>query len=231
MYTTELKNVAIKMKKETLKQKAYNFILEKIINCDYSPNTMLNEEQLKKETGMSRTPIRDALSRLEQDGLVSIKSKKGILVKPLGFSEINHLFETRILIEPFALQEYGYTLDGQKVLGFYRKALSMKGSESQEENFALDDEFHSMIVNNIPNPFLKQCYAITSAQIKRSRVFTSSYKQGRLQESNREHIVILEECLKNNWEAAAEAMRKHLITSKNITLSILLENDVISLEN
>ncbi len=64
------------MKKETLKQKAYNFILEKIINCDYSPNTMLNEEQLKLETGMSRTPIRDALSRLEQDGLVSIKSKK-----------------------------------------------------------------------------------------------------------------------------------------------------------
>ena len=48
MYTTELKNGAIKMKKETLKQKAYNFILEKIINCDYSPNTMLNEEQLKR---------------------------------------------------------------------------------------------------------------------------------------------------------------------------------------
>ncbi len=128
------------------------------------------------------------------------------------------------------MQEYGYTLDGQTVLGFYRKALNLKGTETQAENFELDDEFHSMIVNNIPNPFIKQCYAITSAQIKRSRVFTGSYKQGRLAESNREHILILEECLKNNWEAAAEAMRKHLITSKNITLGILLENDVISLE-
>ena len=217
------------MKKETLKQKAYNFILEKIINCDYKPDTMLNEELLKQETGMSRTPIRDALSRLEQDGLVSIKSKKGILVMPLSFNEINHLFETRILIEPFALKEYGYTLDGQTVLSFYRKALSLKGTETQAENFELDDEFHSLIVNNIPKPYLRQCYDIISAQTKRSRVFTGAYKKERLAESNKEHIVILEECLKNDWEAAAEAMKRHLLTSKNLTLSILLENDKISM--
>lgn len=79
------------MKKETLKQHAYNIIKDKIINCEYAPSALLNEEMLKEDVQASRTPIRDALGRLEQEGLVTILPKKGIMVAPLTIREIDPL--------------------------------------------------------------------------------------------------------------------------------------------
>ena len=59
------------MKKESLKQQAYNIIKNKMITCEYPPNFLLNEEKLKEEIGASRTPIRDdALSRLGKAGKI-----------------------------------------------------------------------------------------------------------------------------------------------------------------
>ena len=56
------------MKKETLKQHAYNIIKDKIINCEYAPSALLNEEMLKEDVQASRTPIRDALAAWNRKG-------------------------------------------------------------------------------------------------------------------------------------------------------------------
>lgn len=53
----------------------------------------LNEELLTTELGLSRTPVRDALSRLEQEGLIEIKPKKGIIVMPLSINTINMILK------------------------------------------------------------------------------------------------------------------------------------------
>ena len=53
------------MSKMNLKTQAYNTIRQKIVTCEYAPGTFLNEELLTTELGLSRTPVRDALSRLE----------------------------------------------------------------------------------------------------------------------------------------------------------------------
>ena len=58
------------MTKKSLKVQAYNNIKEKILNCEFSPGMHLNEAVLCETFHVSRTPIRDALSRLEQEGLV-----------------------------------------------------------------------------------------------------------------------------------------------------------------
>ena len=83
------------MKKESLKLQAYNTIKDKIIRCEYAPNELISEEALREELGVSRTPIRDALSRLEQEGLLTILPKKGIMVSGLSLGEINGIFENR----------------------------------------------------------------------------------------------------------------------------------------
>ena len=77
------------MSKMNLKTQAYNTIRQKIVTCEYAPGTFLNEELLTTELGLSRTPVRDALSRLEQEGLIEIKPKKGIIVMPLSINTIN----------------------------------------------------------------------------------------------------------------------------------------------
>ena len=75
------------MVKTNLKTLAYNTIKQKIVTCEYAPGTFLNEEILTDELKISRTPIRDALSRLEQEGLIEIKPKKGITVTALSIKD------------------------------------------------------------------------------------------------------------------------------------------------
>ena len=68
--------------KLSLKLQAYQYLKTKILNCEYRPNEFLNEQKLCAEMGnISRTPMRDALGRLEQEGLITILPKKGRLVK------------------------------------------------------------------------------------------------------------------------------------------------------
>ena len=62
---------------ENLKNKAYSVIKERIISCQYKPNSFLNEADLIQEIDASRTPIREALNKLEQEGFVKIIPKKG----------------------------------------------------------------------------------------------------------------------------------------------------------
>ena len=83
--------------KKSLKQQAYDEIKRKIVTCEYAPNTLLNEELLREELHVSRTPIRDALSRLEQKGLITILPKKGIMVSSLSINDINMVFEVRMM--------------------------------------------------------------------------------------------------------------------------------------
>ena len=107
------------MVKTNLKTLAYNTIKQKIVTCEYAPGTFLNEEILTDELKISRTPIRDALSRLEQEGLIEIKPKKGITVTALSIKDVNMIFEIRKLYEPYILKNYGSFLDEDKLNEFY----------------------------------------------------------------------------------------------------------------
>ena len=89
-----------------LKTLAYNTIRSKIVTCQNAPGTFLNEEQLTTELSLSRTPVRDALGRLEQEGLLEIRPKCGILVRPLTLNDIDMIFEVRMMYEPYVLTHY-----------------------------------------------------------------------------------------------------------------------------
>ena len=75
-----------------LKQIAYETIKRKIIHCDYMPNDILSEMMLMEEIDASRTPIREALNMLSQEGLVRIIPKKGIMVLSLTNERSSHDF-------------------------------------------------------------------------------------------------------------------------------------------
>ena len=107
------------MPKINLKTLAYNTIRSKIVTCQYAPGTFLNEEQLTTELSLSRTPVRDALGRLEQEGLLEIRPKCGILVRPLTLNDIDMIFEVRMMYEPYVLTHYGANLSVSALNEFY----------------------------------------------------------------------------------------------------------------
>ena len=91
--------------KPSLKLQAYQYLKTKILNCEYRPNEFLNEQKLCAEMGnISRTPMRDALGRLEQEGLITILPKKGLMVSGITEEDVHSMFEMRLLVEPYALR-------------------------------------------------------------------------------------------------------------------------------
>jgi len=75
-----------------LKNHAYQIIKERLINCIYEPGSLINESQLATDLGLSRTPVREAINRLESEGLVKVMPKKGIFVSDIQLSDVLDLF-------------------------------------------------------------------------------------------------------------------------------------------
>jgi len=101
-----------------LKTQCYQSIREKILNCVYQPGSMIFENQLCTELQLSRTPIREALNRLEQEGWLQIVPKRGILVKGISVNDVLCIFQTRYYIEPIALSLAAPHLDHSKLQEF-----------------------------------------------------------------------------------------------------------------
>ena len=95
------------MNNQNLRDKAYEVIKEKISNCEYQPGQFLIESELMKEVGSSRTPVREALNKLEQERLLKIMPKRGIYVNDITLGLVNEIFEVRLLVEPYIIQCYG----------------------------------------------------------------------------------------------------------------------------
>ena len=179
------------MAKETLKDKAYQIIKGKILNCSYAPNTFINESIIQMDVSASRTPIREALNRLEQENLLKILPKKGVLISDLSINEINKVYETRMLVEPYIIRMYGSLLDLSK-LDFFRQVFSgEKVIPEQIHATKIDDEFHFTICAPCQNEYLLQLLRNINMQNHRIRIL-SGYSSSRIQQSCIEHMKIID---------------------------------------
>lgn len=218
------------MKKETLKQHAYNIIKDKIINCEYAPSALLNEEMLKEDVQASRTPIRDALGRLEQEGLVTILPKKGIMVAPLTIREINMVHEARTLIEPFAILHYGNKISDEIYQNYFRIFQRDTANVSDlNEYYETDKQFHQMFINATSNDYLISTYERIAQQNTRLRIYSGRKSRNRLLASQQEHLKIVEYCLKQDWALASKAMEEHLYHSKEASFEAAFHADSMTI--
>ncbi|MBS5398402.1 MAG: GntR family transcriptional regulator [Lachnospiraceae bacterium] len=216
------------MKKESLKQQAYNIIKNKIITCEYPPNFLLNEEKLKEEIGASRTPVRDALSRLEQENLVRILPKKGIMVAPLTIREINSIYEARMLVEPYGIEHYAGNIDRDQFLYYEKKCketekLIQENADIYNEVYDTDDKLHLEFINATENEYFKALYERIYYQNRRLRILSGVKSKDRLAATQREHLKIIEACLEERWSDAAAEMKEHLLHSKRASFEAMIE--------
>lgn len=215
------------MTKISLKQAAYTSIKNKILTCEYLPNSFLNEDLLCEELQVSRTPIRDALSRLEQENLIRIVPKKGFFVSPLTVGEINMAFEARLLIEPYIIKNYCGHLSNDVLESLFEninKSRQYIAANNQDELFNLDDLFHREILNQCNNTYIIQTYNSVHNQNCRLRIISGRYDDNRLNATIDEHLKILEHLAKRDLDGAAKAMEEHLFNSKNSSFHAFIGN-------
>lgn len=206
---------------QSLKQIVYEDLKRQIITCGILPGAQLTEEALCERLKASRTPVRDAISRLEQEQLVTIHPKKGIFVNTVSLSNVSELFEARLRIEPYAVEYYGNRI-GDDVYAEFMTYFNAPHGEGMEQYFR-DDAFHQMFVDATNNRYLTRFYSTVKDQVMRYRVLSAM--DARLAQTDREHREVVWQCLRGNWKKASEAMREHIENSKIAILDYVMEQN------
>ena len=210
------------MEKENLKVKAYEYIREQIMNCVYQPGELLSESKIVEALGVSRTPVREALNRLEQENLIRIVPKQGIWVSDISFGMIMSIYETRILVEPEAIRKYGNQVPVDELEKLIKIVETMRGMDEKQAVDA-DIGIHRLIMHAMPNEFIHGMMEKVYMQNHRIGILTGRLENKRITESVNEHRIILEKILTGEYEEAAEAMVHHLINSRQASLDTIMQ--------
>ena len=206
---------------KSLKQVAYETLKQKIISCEIMPGSLLTEDMLCEALNASRTPVRDAVSRLEQEHLVSIKPKKGIRVNRVSMNSIRELFEVHCLLEPAAVLKYGNRIPDE-VYARYTQ-LFRRENLPTEELFRVDDEFHQMFITASENRYFQSVYAMIADQVQRYRVLTANRPRDEI--AQEEHYEIAASCIRGEWETASRLMLEHIENSKLAIVQYVLDTN------
>ncbi|WP_022798662.1 GntR family transcriptional regulator [Thermus islandicus] len=188
-------------------EEAYRELRSRILALRLRPGESLSERRLEGLLGVSRTPIRAALERLAQEGLVR-REGRGYRVAPLDLDELAEAFRLRAVLEATAvrwaaarrLQE---APEAQALLKRVEEAVDL------EAELALATEFHLALARLAENRFLVEALSRLLPQIYRARFVEALSPEGRAQ-AYREHQRILELVLQGEGEEAARLVTAHL---------------------
>lgn len=205
-----------------LKEKSYEIIKQNIINLVYTPGEYLEEKKLSTSLEVSRTPMREALSRLEEEGWLKIYPRKGIFVSKIDEELINNVFEARKNLEVTALKFSRNKLPKIK-LDLLREKFSNFDMSEMKRMDDLDHEFHNMILSFYDNYFLKKISLNIMEHTERIKMFSLGKKlESRILESQDEHVKLIDLLLAGKIEEAEKILYIHLEKAQIYYLKILI---------
>ena len=201
------------MKKETRKEQAYFQIKEKIIKGDFREKGYTSENKLVAEMGMSRTPIREALHRLQSEGFVKILPKQGILIQEPSIRETNDYYELRLAIETFAIRKLKGLIveaDYAKLKDIIRCQKEVYELKDYETWMQYDIAFHGHLLDIVGNRLF--CQLMLNI---RERLSSDIFKRKELfQDGIYEHEEILEALMQCDYELAEQKLYAHILGGK-----------------
>jgi DNA-binding GntR family transcriptional regulator len=215
----------MKSKVKNLKESAYKSIKKKIIHGELKPGDSIMEDELQSELGVSRTPIREALIRLQSENFVTIYPRKGIFVSTLTPKTIREIYEVRELVEPQLLRKVFQSIDRkwlEDIKVRFLEDLSNLSREEKKDHFVkLDEEFHDYFLNLSENNYLVEMMTKVYDQIHRMRIHTF-YAELRNEMTREEHIKIIDAILDNDVDLAINRMYEHIVLSREVAINNII---------
>ena len=141
----------------SLREQAYSAIKRLIITCELRPGEILSEPALSSQLDIGRTPIRQAIDRLLNDGLVEVMPRKGTIVKPVSLDEIFNIIDVRVVNETFCVRVAAAQAGPDVALQLKRNLDAMLAAAHQREIetiAGLDQQFHALIAGSVRNPVM-----------------------------------------------------------------------------
>ena len=194
---------------------AYETIKHRILQNAYPGGFQVLEDQLCEELGMSRTPLREALVRLEHEGLVEIIPRRGMRVLPLNAADIADIFQVLSSLELLAVRLLATRQDNkasverlQTDVAAMKKALA---ADDLDTWASADERFHRALVDESGNPRLAGAARTLLDQSQRFRIFTLRMRD-RPTKSTRSHEALVAAIRKGDVDKALDEHSHHKVS-------------------
>lgn len=215
---------------ENLSARVYNQIKALILGNEIMPGQKLHHQELSERLGVSRTPVREALTRLVQEGYVSFLPNRGFTCKEIRMQEAEELYELREALEVFAVQKAiaNFTDSAQEQL---RRRIDLYGEDAQKpftrERLVYDQDVHLEIAQLARNEILKNTLSHVFERIILKRRTDGLYDPARGLTAHQEHLQLLQAMERQDADAATRIIRAHIQQGKKNVLSDLKQRQAI----
>jgi len=215
---------------ENLSARAYQEIKGLILCNEIMPGQKLHHQELSDRLGVSRTPVREALSRLVQEGYVRLLPNRGFICKEIGMQEAEELYDLREALEAFAVEKAIQNLTGE-ALDRLRKKMELYSRDTQKrftkERLLYDQEIHLEIAEIAGNETLKRTLQQVFERIILKRKTEALYDEARGIVADQEHLSLLEAIEQRKADEAIKIIRAHVQEGKTNVLSDLRQRTEI----
>jgi len=189
-----------------LAEEVYRRVRADIMSLKIPPDSRVSVDALARELGVSQTPVREALSMLEANGLVSKRHFAGYATSPrMDRSQLDELFEFRLLIEPHAARKAAEAMRAADVAAL--NAVSGAQAPSHDSFADMDTEFHRLIAQGASNHLIADSLARLHIHV---HIFRSCFRSEIAEEAVHEHAAVIGAIHAHDGEAAEAAMRRHI---------------------
>lgn len=206
-----------------LGEMVYESLREAIINQVLKPGERLMEIDLADEMGVSRTPVREAIRKLELDGYVVMIPRKGAYVAGLSIKDINEVFEIRGTLEALAAGLAASRASQEEIDEMERSLIEEASSWETSDlikTIEVDTRFHELIFKASRNNRVMGMIKDLREQVQRFRTTTLAVP-GRMKFALDEHRRIVEAISDRNVELARIAAREHIESAENALLEVI----------
>lgn len=202
----------IKKKAVPLNERAYRMLKDLILKNSLEPGEWLVESKLAKALGISRSPVREALVKLENERLVEVVPSQGIRVMPLSAKYFNEVYEIREAMEGLAARKVAPLITDQdldKLASIIEEMQNYLDREDYEAWSKKDTDVHNIFVSKVDNDMLKEAIRKLRDHFSRTIDFGSHFPK-HLEKAQEEHRVIWRVMKTRSPEKLEQAVRTHV---------------------
>jgi DNA-binding GntR family transcriptional regulator len=198
---------------------AYAVVREGIFSGRFEPGDRITEQQVVELSGVSRTPVREALRRLQTQGLVEVQPNLGAVVASWSSEDTEEIFELRALLECFATRLAGERitaehLERMRELAQNQLAETQCNAPDLDRIAALNNQFHQELYAAAGNRRLNRILVSLIEPTLVIRTF-QHYSAGALLRSARQHLEVVEMFETGDIEGAEAVMRLHVLAARH----------------
>ncbi len=200
---------AVTLTPRALYEEVAEQLRQRIFRRELEPGSWIDEMKIAEEFGISRTPLREALKVLAAEGLVTMKVRRGAYVTEMSEKDLRDVYHLLSLLESDAAGVVASRLQDSELAQLQTLHAELEAaSQDRERFFAVNERFHLLLLELADNRWRSQMVADLRKVMKLNR-HNSLFKQGRIEDSLREHRAIMAALAAHDAVCATRAMQDH----------------------